>query len=258
MISACKYISGDIVRRMDFDALTPNIATVRRVLNEALRQESDGSIFIALWIWVLSQARKLAYIKQKYGGKESAEMIESLKMSTCDIIGNIIYTALVVYAIKIRGDRSLTNVYTSQKETIQQQIASSLDSCLNTYENKPVEDIEDFYSNYILENKDSFVLWNSLIRACGKFPGLEAIVAVNDYVQKGCYKRKLKALKHEAKNPIYNEINRLGGYKSFTQVNEDQDLEYTLKGVACKGANALDELFGNKCGEFKCAAKRFM
>ena len=34
MISACKYISGDIARRMDFDTLTPNIATVRRVLNE--------------------------------------------------------------------------------------------------------------------------------------------------------------------------------------------------------------------------------
>lgn len=59
-----------------------------------------------------------------------------------------------------------------------------------------------------------------MIRKCN-LPGLEAIPEVNAYVQKDCYRRKVKALKHESKDPIYNEINGLGGYKSLHQLNED-------------------------------------
>lgn len=45
-------------------------------------------------------------------------MIEELKMSTCDIIGNILYTGLAVYAIKISGDQKLIRTFGEQKETI--------------------------------------------------------------------------------------------------------------------------------------------
>ena len=67
----------------------------------------------------MDQAEKLAIVKpHKYGGEKAAEMIEELKMSTCDIIGNILYTGLAVYAIKISGDQKLIRTFGEQKETI--------------------------------------------------------------------------------------------------------------------------------------------
>lgn len=78
-------------------------------------------------------------------------------------------------------------------------------------------------------------------------PALEYIYVVNSYIMKKLYKQQLKSQKRDQKDVLLNQLNQLGGYKSFVDLNEEEDIEATLKGMACKGASALDELFGTKC-----------
>lgn len=142
---------------------------------------------------------------------------------------------------------SLYKLLKEQKDIVQAMIAEPLKTLYITYENADTELISTLFQKHIISDPEAFRQWMSFMVTIKNKPALEYIYTVNSYIMKKLYKQQLKSQKRDQKDVLLNQLNQLGGYKSFVDLNVEEDIEATLKGMACKGASALDELFGTKC-----------
>lgn len=124
-----------------------------------------------------------------------------------------------------------------------------MNNLYSTYRNVDPDCIRKLLNTYIISDSYNYRQFVSFLYKLQDRPGLDYIVQVAKYMMAPLIKLKLKYNTCAKKDPVFNQLNLLGGPKSSVVINDEADFEATLKGMACKGASALDELFGTtKCG----------
>lgn len=247
VIAFAKYVAQKIIDQVPFEDLcnTTNIAKIKTALCTAIRIPNEGSVMAILFIWCCARGKDLAIHKEsRKTEKEVVEEIEEFLDGVLDTIGKTFYAGMVNIVKSVNP--KLYATIASQKDTVKYLIGETLLSLYNTYKNADIETIAEFYSKYIMTDKDTFRNWVSFMYKLKEVPYLAYVSEVNDYVMKKLYKKKLSSQKHDNRNILYRETQQLGGFTSFARINEEEDFEAVAKGLTCKGANALDELFGNK------------
>lgn len=248
IIAFGKYIAQVILEHVPVGTLcnTENIAKFKEALCSAIKTPNKGSIMAILFIWCCTRAKQLAIVKERKNAKEYVEEIDDFLNCVIDAMGKTLYAGMV--NITKNYNKPFYKLLASQKDIVKTMIAEPLKTLYITYDNADTELIAMFYQKHILSDMDNFRHWMSIMVTIKDKPALEYIYQVNAYIMKKLYKQKLHQQKHDRKDVLLNQLNQLGGFKSFADINEEEDIEATLKGMACKGATALDELLGNnKC-----------
>lgn len=248
IIAFGKYIAQVILEHVPVGTLsnTENIAKFKEALCSAIKTPNKGSIMAILFIWCCTRAKQLAIAKERKQAQASVEEIDDFLNCVIDAMGKTLYAGMV--NITKNCNRPFYKLLSTQKDIVKTMIAEPLKTLYITYDNAETDLIAMFYQKHILSDMDNFRHWMSIMVTIKDKPALEYIYQVNAYIMKKLYKQKLHQQKHDRKDVLLNQLNQLGGFKSFADINEEEDIEATLKGMACKGATALDELLGNnKC-----------
>lgn len=247
VIAFAKYVAQAILEQVPVNVVcdTQNLIKFKKALCEAIKTPNKGSIMFILLVWCETRAKQLAYVKDRKRAQALAEELDNFLNCIIDAIGKTLYAGMV--NIVRSYNPALYKVLKEQKDMVQSMIAEPLKTLYITYENADTELIATFFQKHIISDPETFRQWMSFMVTIKNKPALEYIYTINSFIMKKLYKLQLKSQKRDQKDVLLNQLNQLGGFKSFVELNEEEDIEATLKGMACKGASALDELFGTKC-----------